>query len=228
MTVSAVYGSRRIPLWIRQSSPATYVFRVRSRARIRSRVSHPATLAHPSPNWSRLYPVFGARPLTGRASSAPDAVPFCADGWRRVDAAAGDLPVDERVVVAAAGDLPVDERVVVAAAGDLPVDERVVVAAAGDLPVDEQWSWSPLPATSRWMSVVVVAAAGDLPVDERVVAAAADDLKVDEQQPPLPATSRWMSGLQPPLGRPLARVARGGPSSPRPLSESTPSPRTRR
>lgn len=33
-------------------------------------MSQPETVAQPSPNCSRLYPVFGARPFTGRASSA--------------------------------------------------------------------------------------------------------------------------------------------------------------
>lgn len=78
---------------------------------------HPATLAQPSPNWLRLYPVFGARPLIGSVSSAASAVP----AWL-VFVAAGEVVVDDWVAVVV-GAVVVD--VVVAG-----VDEVVVVAAA--------------------------------------------------------------------------------------------------
>src|SRR4051794_14033419 len=70
-TGCAVYGSSSRPDRTTQS-PA-YALWVRSRRRTRSRVSQPPTLDHPSPNRSRSYPVRGARPLTGRVSSASSA-----------------------------------------------------------------------------------------------------------------------------------------------------------
>src|SRR6188472_2302082 len=74
--VVEVYGSASRPLSTMQRRVALRKrLARRSRARIRSRVSQPSALAQPSPNWSRLYPVLGARPLTVRRETAATALP---------------------------------------------------------------------------------------------------------------------------------------------------------
>ena len=88
-----------IPLRDRTVAGLDVDLRVRSRRSIRSRVSQPLTVSHPSPNCSRVYPVIGARPLTGSAASAASALPV-APVENRDRAAPADVarPVDKCAV----------------------------------------------------------------------------------------------------------------------------------
>ena len=77
LMVVAVYGSTRVPVCTAHPlDPALTTRSVRSRRRMSLRVSQPlrppSTLTssvHAAPNKARLYPVFGARPLTARVLS---------------------------------------------------------------------------------------------------------------------------------------------------------------
>jgi hypothetical protein len=73
--------------------------------RMSLRVSQPlwSTSDHAGPNWSRSYPVFGARPFTGSASSTataprPPGVVDVELGGRDVDAVVIDVEVADRLV----------------------------------------------------------------------------------------------------------------------------------
>ena len=73
-----VYGSGRSPeVTLQPPVPGLYDLLTMSRRKMSLRVSQPlrSTSAHAWPNWSREYPVFGARPLTGNSASAAAAVP---------------------------------------------------------------------------------------------------------------------------------------------------------
>ena len=74
-----VYGSSSWPLATLQLPLTTAC--LRSRARMILRVSQPLVVAQPAPNWLRAYPVLGARPLTGNASSAANASPLPCGEW---------------------------------------------------------------------------------------------------------------------------------------------------
>ncbi|CAB4924787.1 unannotated protein [freshwater metagenome] len=74
--VLPVYGSAKVPDITRHEPDITLA--VRSRISMSSRVSQPlwSTSNHAAPNCARAYPVLGARPFTGRASTAASATPL--------------------------------------------------------------------------------------------------------------------------------------------------------
>ena len=70
-----MYGSSRVPASTLHS--LAIVLSYNSALSMSLRVSHPlrSTSTHPDPNSSRSYPVLGARPFTGSASTAATAEP---------------------------------------------------------------------------------------------------------------------------------------------------------